>query len=196
MPEEDGQGGGGGSDMVPRARINAKNDEIALLNKKLIEIQGERERLAGLVMGYESRYKEAEAKVGEMEALRQQVQDIEARHTEDLAMMRAGIVDEDAQAFARIKFAKAGDGKEFGAWVGEITASDPPAWTGISRSDDAAHPPTELAAEPPKPPTAIPGTRGTKPAPPPAPPIAINEIPKADWPAQRAAVLEKYGIKG
>ena len=196
MPEEDGQGGGGGSDMVPRARINAKNEEIAGLNKRIIELQAEREKLAGLTMGYESRFKEAEAKVAEFDAIKQQVQDQEARHAEDLAMMRAGIVDEDAQAFARIKYAKAGDGKEFGAWVGEITASDPPAWTGISRSDEAVPPPTEPPAESTKPPAAIPGTRGTKPAPPPAPPIAINEISKEDWPAQRAAVLEKYGIKG
>ena len=62
--------------MVPISRMNAKIEENKALNAKLIEIGKEREKLAGLVLGYESRFEEAEKKLGDMGALQQQVRDM------------------------------------------------------------------------------------------------------------------------
>jgi len=178
--------------MVPISRMNAKTAENTELNKQLIAMKAEQERLAGLVLGYESRYKEAEAKSAEVPALQQQIEDLKAAHAEASAMVAAGLIDEDAQALARIKYGKLEDGTEFKAYLDGLVA-EPPAWTGISRSDEVVTPEATAAGDglPPAPPVAVPGTRNTLPTPPAAPDKAPGDYTPEEWATVRDDVVSK-----
>ena len=201
MPDE---GGNAQEQMVPISRLNAKIEEIKRLAAQNVELEKERVRLASLTMGHEANLEAATAKVAEMEALRQQLADQEARHADDLKRRDAAVLMATGDTY-QIKNEKI-QGLEWEEWKSSGTEQDFPTWWaarvqeppdyfggyGVAAGEPKASEPT--AADdglPPEKRAAVPGTKGTKPTPPPAPTKAPGEYTPEEWAQVRADVVSK-----
>ena len=204
MSDEPGAPAPPNEQMVPISRLNAQSEKIKQLEAALHESKKERERLASISLGAEANQEKAEAKVAELGALQQQVKDQEDRHAADMAMINGAdyrITNPSIRNVEWQEWKDNGGDDDFDTWLAARISAPPDYYTGYKVEapapvvDDATTT-TEPAAT--TPPVAVPGTKGTKPAPPPAAVKALSEYTREEWadPATRQAALDHHGVKG
>ena len=202
MSDEPGAPAPPNEQMVPISRLNAQSEKIKQLEAALHESKKERERLASISLGAEANQEKAEAKVAELGALQQQVKDQEDRHAADMAMINGAdyrITNPSIRNVEWQEWKDNGGDDDFETWLAGRISAPPDYYTGYKVEApapvvDGEPAPTTPATTP----VAVPGTKGTKPAPPPAGIKAIKDYTPEEWknPETRAAALEHHKVKG
>lgn len=147
------------ADVVPRDRLNAKNDRIRELETSLADVT---EKVSGL----DKLAKRAAAAESALETTRLEFETFKSESMTAAELMRAGITDADDQELVRWRYGKLGDdAPPFAEWLTSGAKEDRHVSRLFSTPDPApaaADPAIAEAAAPPAPPAAPPSNAGAK----------------------------------